>query len=248
MLQSLRNAYPALSKQIQPLNKLVREKYGISLTIHHPLFNEMIGALRGRNDFHPYDSKKPLTGQVNAWGKGYKTEPVRLTYQRFTQTPPAFYMAGYNVVTIYFEDQTQATEWIDWAVAIGQRFDMIEWIVKINAIDQSLKIGEVSLRQAKFRDYQYKVVFANKSFKDIEEKKKFLELMKSFDSEVIQNHWLKQLITPKKAKKDAWYWYNNDTTLYNCTMYCKDDSALLILQLSMPHLIKKIYHVKYLGK
>ena len=149
-------------------------------------------------------------------------------------------------INVYAESLDQAREWIQWGLDLeNQRLvsDHGSWFYYVKAVDQSVTVGEITRKQQAFRDYQYYVKFQDHHFANPEQEKQFKTVLKNASADLLMNGRLSAFVGGKKSD-----WYGPIHGLWNCELYAKDESALVVLQLTYGHTIKKIYRVRYLGK
>ena len=252
MYQKLRDEFPEFGARIRTLPKMVKDRYPVIVSITHPLANEIVNVLRGYSVFSTLSAKAPLTGSVSdRWGRTYAYEPARLLYQRMDKLKPEF-RAEWNHINIYMENLDQAREWLQWTRDVQKKYKITAransyedhtWVYYIKAIETDTKVGEIVRKQERFRDYQYYVKFQDHHFANGEQQKQFSTVLKNASEDLLMNSRLSAFVEGKKSDR-----YGPIHGLWNCELYAKDESALVVLQLTYGHTIKKIYRVRYLGK
>jgi hypothetical protein len=249
MYQKLRDEFPEFGARIRTLPKMVKDRYPVIVSFTHPLVNEIVNVLRGYTTTSTIKSQQPLDGSVSdRRGHGYAYEPARLLYRRMRKLKPEF-RAEWNHINIYMENLDQARDWIQWARTTQQQYKIAPhdesptWIHYIKAVETDTQVGEITRKQERFRDYQYYVKFQDHHFANGEQQKQFRTVLKNASEDLLMNSRLSAFV----EGKNSGYW-GVPQGLWNCDLYAKDESALVILQLAYGYTIKKIYRVKYLGK
>lgn len=247
MYRKLRKEFPQIAGKIQPLARMVKDRYPVILGFRHPMGHEVNNALRGWRTTGPLTSPTPLSGRVEGGGgqrTSYTQESARLLYRRMLELKSEW-RCEWDHINVYAESLDQAREWIQWGLDLeNQRLvsDHGSWFYYVKAVDQSVTVGEITRKQQAFRDYQYYVKFYNHQFTDDVKLQQFKNILQNAQPNLLMNASLNNLF---KDRPSNWSY---PRSLFNCDLYARNEGDLMILQLAFGHLIKKIYRVKYLGK
>ena len=244
MYQKLRDQFPQHQKLINPLSKMVTDRYKIVVEFTPSLTDDITSLLRRGQCYHPTTTDFLLSpGPVDAWVQSYMgteyTEPARQLYQRMRDQQVAF-RHEYRYLSVYLHTLDQAQEWIQWASDIQDTYKF-HFLRKVRAVDQSTLVGEVIVKQAALKPYQYKILLNDQ---DMEQGSadRMRSVIKNFTGDLRGNFTLNRFLGKRTNG------YASANSFYNATFYAKDDAVIMFLGLSYPKLIKKIYRVKYLGK
>lgn len=244
MYQKLRDQFPQHQKLIKPLSKMVSERYKIAVEFTHPLASDIARLLRkGRcyNRTTPdiLQSPGPVDAKVQSYMGSQHAEPARQLYQRMCDQQIAF-RNEYRYLSVYMQTLDQAQEWIQWASDMQDTYKS-HLLLRVRAVDESILVGEVTVKQASLKPYQYKVLLNDQDMESVKAAR-MRSVIQNFAGDFLGNYSLTRFLgKPRQG-------YPTANGFYNAAFYAKSEAVAMFLGLSYPNLIKKIYRVRYLGK
>ena len=146
----------------------------------------------------------------------------------------------FRYLSVYLHTLDQAQEWIQWASDMEDTYKS-HFLFRVRAVDQNTLVGEVTVKQAALKSYQYRVLLNNQDLASTDAAR-MRSVIQNFAGDFRGNYALNRFL----GKLKQGYAAANGFT--NAAFYAKSEAAAMFLGLSYPNLIKKIYRVRYLGK
>ena len=223
---------------------MVSDRYKIVVEFSHSLTADITSLLRlGRcykqTTTDLLQSPGPVDAKVLSYMGTEYTEPARQLYQRMRDQQVAF-RHEYRYLSVYMQTLDQAQEWIQWASDMQDTYKF-QFLLRVRAVDQSTLVGEVIVKQAALKPYQYKILLNDQEMES-DKAARMRSVIQNFAGDLRGNYTLNRFLgKPKQGNPTV-------NGFYNAVFYAKSEAVAMFLGLSYPKLIKKIYRVKYLGK
>ena len=235
MYQSLIKKYP--DHRIKLMRKHYHGSHGGMIKLNYcSAMRDVILALHNPNYISWVTSNSGLTTQISYGRYTVSTLPFCTLYNWITNAQLK-YREDYNGFKIYFEKFDELTEFADWAIRMQSEHNLSNWIHSIGGVDETLVTGQVTLRNASYKDYRYKVMLKSMHHSDKIDWSRVETTLNQFSDSIRVTKSVRDFISRKHTYK---YWLS---TAY---FYAKDSESITYFSLVFPDLVKKIYEINYL--